>query len=92
MYHKTVHAVCPDWYPSDKCKQDDCSELEYCNANMTDSTKYYPQLKARQANEKYITDFLKQVKTKDVFPGYQYLNSLWLWTKGSPFLSDPQEP
>ncbi len=40
----------------------DCSELEYGNANMTDATEYYAQLKSQLANEKYMNSFLKQAK------------------------------
>ncbi len=59
---------------------------------MTASTEYYSHLKSQGANEKYINDFLRQVKTTEVFAGYEYLNSVWLRSTGSPFLSDPKQP
>ncbi|XP_052448197.1 uncharacterized protein LOC128000121 [Carassius gibelio] len=92
LHHKAVHTIGPEWNPVEKCKKTDCSETEYCVTNMTTSTEYYPQVKSQQASKKYINDFLKQVKTNDVFAGYEYLNSVWLRSTGTPFLSDPQEP
>lgn len=75
LYHKVVHTIGPEWYPAKRGEKEDGSETEYCITNMTTSTEYYTQVKSQQANKKYINDFLKQVKTNEVFAGYEYLNS-----------------
>ncbi|KAI2665694.1 Structural protein p49 [Labeo rohita] len=72
------------------------SRMSHCRYNKlvhAIGPEWYPADKYKcNRRIKNVNNFLKQIKTTDVFAGYEYLNSLWLRSTGEPFMSDPEEP
>ncbi|XP_051996545.1 uncharacterized protein LOC127653810 [Xyrauchen texanus] len=90
--HRLTHPMGPAWRPVDKSKKANEAELSLCVAELKQKTEYFPRLKAQTAGQKFITAFLEQIKTNDPFAGYEYLNSLWLKSKGTPWYTDSEPP
>ncbi|XP_052000591.1 uncharacterized protein LOC127656345 [Xyrauchen texanus] len=90
--HRLTHPMGPAWCPVDKSKKANEAELSLCVAELKQETEYFPRLKGQTARQKFITAFLEQIKTNDPFAGYEYLNSVWLKSKGTPWYTDSEPP